>query len=184
MPGTCCVCQDAMDMEEFNDTRATTDTCFKLDCGHAYHTRCIFQYMRETEYECLHCNVRRTPREEIEMTGLIAQTIESIRSDPESRRLRREAEEAIAEFKAVQTEVKAALQALAPDVTARAGYHTIRKETLARIRALKTHVREECLRRNPVTAGVWGIAGDQILSRAFVPRTPMGLHTSYVTFKI
>lgn len=184
MPGTCCVCQDEMDMEEFNDTRPATDTCFKLECGHAYHTRCIFQYMRETEYECLHCNIRRTPREELEMTGLIAQTIEDLRSDPEIRRLRREAEEAITEFKAVRTEVKNALEALAPDVVSRAGYHTIRKETLRRVRDLKTHVREECIRRNPMTAGVWGIAGDQILARAFVPRHTQGLHASYITFKI
>lgn len=184
MPGTCCVCQDDMDMEEFNDTRATTDTCFKLECGHAYHTRCIFQYMRETDYECLHCNVHRTPREEIEMTGLIAQTIEDLRSDPELRRLRQEAEEAIREFKAVQTEVKHALQALAPDIVARSGYSTIRRETLRRIQTLRTQVREECLRRTPMTAGVWGIAGDQMLSRAFVPRGCAGLHGSYIHLKI
>lgn len=184
MPGTCCVCQDDMDMEEFNDARATTDTCFKLECGHAYHTRCIFQYMRETEYECLHCNVRRTPREEIELTGLIAQTIEDLRGDPEIRRLREEVEEGLREFKAVQMEVKTALQALAPDVVARSGYSTIRREALRRVQTLRAHVRAECLRRNPMTAGVWGIAGDQMLSRAFVPRTPSGLHASYVTFKI
>jgi len=173
-----------MDMEEFNDARAATDTSFKLDCGHAYHTRCIFQYMRETEYECLHCNVRRTPREEIEMTGLIAQTIEDLRSDPEIRRLRRETEEAFTEFRAVQTEVKRALEALLPEIEARSGYASIRRETLQRVRTLKAQIRAECIRRNPMTAGVWGIAGDQMLSRAFVPRAPWGLHTSYVTLKI
>lgn len=184
MPGTCCVCQEDMDLEEYNDPRPNTETCFKLECGHAYHTRCIFRYMRETEYECLHCNVRRTPREELEMTGLVAQTIEDLRSDPELRRLRREVEEAFTELSGVRADVKRSLEALAPDVVARAGYHTIRRETLQRLQTLRAHVKAECLRRNPRTAGVWGIAGDQILMRAFVPRARSGTYFPYMTLKI
>lgn len=183
MPGTCCVCQDAMDMEDYNDERPSTETCFKLECGHAFHTRCIFQYLRETEYECLHCNVRRTPREEIELTGYIAQALEDLRADPEVRRLRREVEEAVAEFRAARDEVKKALEAAAPEIQERAGYASLRKETLLRIRRLKAHLKEACIRRNPMTAGVWGIAGDGILNRAFIPR-PGGLHSSYLYLKI
>ena len=173
-----------MDLEDYNDPQSSTDTCFKLECGHAYHTRCIFRYMRETDYECLHCNVRRTPREELEMTGLIAQTIEDMRSDPELRRLRREVEEAFTELTAVRADVKRALEALVPDVVARAGYHTIRRETLQRLQTLKAQVKAECLRRNPRTAGVWGIAGDQILLRAFVPRAPAGTYVPMIHLKI
>lgn len=184
MPGTCCVCQDAMDMEDFNDERQSTETCYRLDCGHAYHTRCIFQYLQETEYQCLQCNVHRTPRDEIEMTGLIAQTIEDLRSDPELRRLRQDVEEAIAEFRGVHSEVKRALEALAPEIQERSGYLAIRKETLLRVRKLKAQVKETCIRRSPVTAGVWGIAGDTILNRAFVPRIPLGVYSSSLTLKI
>jgi hypothetical protein len=183
MPGTCCVCQDEMDMEDFNDERTSTETCYKLECGHAFHTRCIFQYLRETEYECLHCNVRRSPREEIELTGYITQAIEDLRADPETRRLRREVEEAATEFKSAREEVKKALEAAAPEILERAGYASLRKETLLRIRRLKAYVKEACIRRNPMTAGVWGIAGDGILNRAFIP-TARGLHTSYLYLKI
>lgn len=171
-------------MEEFNDPRLSTDACFKLECGHAYHTQCIFRYMRDTDYECLHCNSRRTPREEVEMTGLIAQAIEDMRTDPEIRRLRHEVEEAIADFNGARAEIRRALEALAPDIIARAGYHTIRRETLQRIQRLKSHVKSECIRRNPLTAGVWGIAGNQILMRAFVPRSPTGLHGPFMYLKI
>ena len=171
-------------MVDYQDARASTDTCFKLDCGHAYHTKCIFQYMRESEYECLQCNTRRTPREEIELTGLIAQTIEDLRSDPEIRRLRQEVEQAMVEFTGVRGEVRKALEALVPEVEERAGYQSIRKETLARIRTLKSHIKAECLRRNPMTAGVWGIAGDQMLMRAFVPRSTAGIYTSTLLLKI
>jgi hypothetical protein len=183
MPGTCCVCQDAMDMEDYNDERPSTESCFKLDCGHAFHTRCIFQYLRETEYECIQCNVRRSPREEIELTGYIAQALEDLHADPEIRRLRREVDEAVTEFKAARDEVKKALEAAAPEIQERAGYASLRKETLLRIRRLKAHVKDACIRRNPMTAGVWGIAGDGILNRAFIPRA-RGLHCSYLYLKI
>lgn len=183
MPGTCCVCQDEMDMEDFNDERTSTETCYKLECGHAFHTRCIFQYLRETEYECIQCNVRRTPREEIELTGYIAQALEDLRADPEVRRLRREVDEAATEFKAAREEVKKALEAAAPEMLERAGYASLRKETLLRIRRLKAYVKEACIRRNPMTAGVWGIAGDGILTRAFIP-TARGLHSPYLYLKI
>jgi hypothetical protein len=172
-----------MDMEDYNDERPSTESCFKLDCGHAFHTRCIFQYLRETEYECIQCNVRRSPREEIELTGYIAQALEDLRADPEIRRLRREVDEAVTEFKAARDEVKKALEAAAPEIQERAGYASLRKETLLRIRRLKAHVKDACIRRNPMTAGVWGIAGDGILNRAFIPRA-RGLHCSYLYLKI
>jgi hypothetical protein len=172
-----------MDMEDYNDERPSTETCYKLDCGHAFHTRCIFQYLRETEYECIQCNVRRSPREEIELTGYIAQALEDLRADPEIRRLRREVDEAVTEFKAAREEVKKALEAAAPEIQERAGYASLRKETLLRIRRLKAQVKEACIRRNPMTAGVWGIAGDGILNRAFIPRA-RGLHCSYLYLKI
>jgi hypothetical protein len=172
-----------MDMEDYNDERPSTESCFKLDCGHAFHTRCIFQYLRETEYECIQCNVRRSPREEIELTGYIAQALEDLRADPEIRRLRREVDEAVTEFKAAREEVKKALEAAAPEIQERAGYASLRKETLLRIRRLKAHVKDACIRRNPMTAGVWGIAGDGILNRAFIPRA-RGLHCSYLYLKI
>jgi hypothetical protein len=172
-----------MDMEDYNDERPSTETCFKLDCGHAFHTRCIFQYLRETEYECIQCNVRRSPREEIELTGYIAQALEDLRADPEIRRLRREVDEAVTEFRAARDEVKKALEAAAPEIQERAGYASLRKETLLRIRRLKAHLKEACIRRNPMTAGVWGIAGDGILNRAFIPRA-RGLHCPYLYLKI
>ena len=184
MPGTCCVCQDEMDMEDFNDERQSTQTCYKLECGHAYHTRCAFQYLRETDFQCLQCNVHRTPRSEMEMTGLIAQTIEEIRSDPEMRRLRHEVEEAIAEFKGVRTEIRRALEAVAPEIVERSGYPAIRKELLQRMRRLRSHVKTTCIQRNPMTAGVWGIAGDTIVNRAFIPRSPQGVYSPYLYLKI
>ena len=171
-------------MEDFNDTRQSTETCYKLECGHAFHTRCVFQYIRETEYECIQCNTRRTPREEIELSGYIAQTIEDLRSDPEIRRLRREVDEAITEFNSVRAEVKRALEALAPEIETRAGYHTIRAETLRRMRKLKTHVKDTCLHRNPMAAGIWGIAGDMMLTRAFIPRSVPGMYSTTLTLKI
>ena len=120
----------------------------------------------------------------MEMTGLIAQTIEDLRSEPEMRRLRQEVDEAIAEFKGARAEVRRALEAAAPEILERAGYRTIRKELLQRMRRLRAQVREACIQRSPMTAGVWGIAGESIVNRAFMPRLPSSVYSSYLYLKI
>jgi len=37
---TCNICYENMDMLEYNDPNESTLTCFKLECGHSYHTKC------------------------------------------------------------------------------------------------------------------------------------------------
>lgn len=106
----CSVCLDEMDMLEFNDPREKTDTCFKLNCGHAYHTACIIRYLSNSNHSCLHCNEIKTPTQELNIVGLAAKLKAKISRHPEVQFLKREMDEAYSEYsqsvKMMKAEVK------------------------------------------------------------------------------
>ncbi len=100
------MCLDDMDMRDFNDPREKTDTCFKLECGHAYHTACIIRYLSNSNHSCLHCNEIKTPAEELTVAGLARKLAAILGRDPEVRYLKAELNEATAEYKTATKELK------------------------------------------------------------------------------
>ena len=87
----CSVCQSDMDMEEFQDERESTATCVKLECGHAYHTRCAISYLKRTNFDCILCNRHKEPRERLEDEQLALNTFAVVKRDPAFRELKKEA---------------------------------------------------------------------------------------------
>ena len=106
----CSVCLDEMDMLEFNDPREKTDTCFKLNCGHAYHTACIIRYLSSSNHSCLHCNETKTPAQELNAIGLAAKLKAKLSRNPEVQFLRHEMDESYNEYtqtvRALKAEIK------------------------------------------------------------------------------
>ena len=96
-----------MDMEEYDDPNESTHTCVRLDCKHAYHTKCVLKYMKTTNYECILCNKHRTP---IEEAGLIEQAHDEVKKDKEFRRLKKEVRAAASEFTRTKKIMKQSIQ--------------------------------------------------------------------------
>ena len=101
----CSVCQQEMDLEEFQDVRESTATCVKLECGHAYHTRCAIAYLKRTNFDCIMCNRHKEPRERLEDEQLALNTFAVVKRNPAFRELKKEA---LMKFKAYTTAKKAA----------------------------------------------------------------------------
>jgi hypothetical protein len=99
----CTVCYVDMDMETFNDPRESTETCLRLDCGHAYHSRCIISYLKRTNYDCILCNRNRDP---ITDRGRVEQAINAVRRDPGYREIKRELNAADASWKSARSSLK------------------------------------------------------------------------------
>lgn len=96
----CAICWDTMDMEEFNDENESTETCFKLECGHAFHTKCIVLALQKTKHSCPSCNKEKTPIEQLEIVGLARKLFMQAIRDPEISELRKEFLIATSEYQA------------------------------------------------------------------------------------
>ena len=144
----CSVCQSDMDMEEFNDQRESTETCLKLECGHAFHSRCIIAYMRRTDFDCIQCNRHRTPEVQLEEAGLCAQAIEAFKSDPEFRRLRADINRKAVEYKRMRHGIT---RKIVEFVKENDGFGITGKhqELTRAINQLKRYTKSECVKRNP-----------------------------------
>jgi len=80
---TCNICLDEMDMIDFRDTREGTSSCHKLECGHAFHTKCIVKFLTNTQHKCPACNLIKTPQDEMNRDGAIKLLIkEVLKEDP------------------------------------------------------------------------------------------------------
>jgi len=101
----CSVCQQEMDLEEFQDERESTATCVKLECGHAYHTRCAIAYLKRTNFDCIMCNRHKEPRERLEEEELALNAFAAVKRHPKYRELKKEA---LLKFKVYREAKKAA----------------------------------------------------------------------------
>lgn len=102
---TCAICFDEMDMKEFNDEAEGTETCHKLECGHAFHTKCIVDFLTKTRQACPGCNKTRPPEKQLEIEGLIRKTVSAVKNDARVRLAKEE-------FKTGKEEYRLALKQL------------------------------------------------------------------------
>ena len=96
-------------MVSFEDQRENTETCIKLDCGHAYHTRCIVRCLSHLNQKCPNCNTTKSPSKEITREGLARKLISEIKKDDDVRFL-------LNEYKEVREELVEAERQMKTDV--------------------------------------------------------------------
>lgn len=109
MEEPCSICFDAMDMRPFEDERDNTETCVKLDCGHAYHTRCIVRCLSQMNRKCPNCNIDKTPMQELTREGLAKKLLGEVKRDSEVKFL-------ISEFKESSSEYADTISTLKKDI--------------------------------------------------------------------
>ena len=88
-----------MDMKEYSDEQQSTSTCFKLECGHAYHTRCIVAFLTKSTHKCPSCNKQKTPEERLEREGVIHNLVKEVRKDERVKLAKNEFKVAVIEYK-------------------------------------------------------------------------------------
>jgi hypothetical protein len=95
----CIVCYDDMDMKSFKDIAESTLTCTKLECGHAYHTKCIINCLKNSKTECPLCN---KPKEEpVTMEGRRIQVVREMNRNQAVKDSRLEFKEAWKEYNSI-----------------------------------------------------------------------------------
>ena len=95
----CNICLDTMDLKEYNDSRDSTETSFKLGCGHAFHTKCIIEFLNRTEHKCPACNKYKDPVIRLDTEGLASNLCSEFLRTKEMREAKKETEEALKNYK-------------------------------------------------------------------------------------
>jgi hypothetical protein len=90
----CVLCFEDMDMMSYQDERESTQTCVKLDCGHAFHTQCIVRCLSQAERKCPQCNSNKDPEQTMTEEGIAIQYVSEIKKDERMRMLFNELKEA------------------------------------------------------------------------------------------
>ena len=145
----CCVCMHEMDMEEFDDPNESTHTCVRLDCKHAYHTKCVLKYMKETNFDCIMCNTKRNP---IEIDGLVHQALVEVRKDKKYREIKRDLKAAAVAFRESKKVMTAAVNEFINQHKDEWKTHEKRREVLSLDAKLTRYVRSLVLAK-PMLAG-------------------------------
>lgn len=83
MDKTCAICFEEMDMQSYQDGHDQTSSCFKLECEHAYHTKCIVTCLQKTQHKCPQCNSHKSPDKILTMEGLLSEVFDDVRSKKE-----------------------------------------------------------------------------------------------------
>jgi hypothetical protein len=103
---SCPICYDEMDMREFKDERSGTETCHKLECEHAFHTKCIIDFLTKTESKCPCCNNHKSAEQKLTEAGACKKLLRDIRSSKDFKIAKEEADQARAEYIRVTRQLK------------------------------------------------------------------------------
>ena len=109
MDNTCTICFEDMDMKAYGDERDSTPTCFKLECNHAFHTKCIVECLQKTRHKCPSCNENKSLEETLSREGVILEIVDEIKK-VESVKL------AIQEFRTAKHEITESIKFFKEDV--------------------------------------------------------------------
>lgn len=83
MDCTCAICFEEMDMDTYQDERESTETCFKLECGHAFHTKCIVTCLQKSNHVCPQCNKQKTIEGKLTAEGLATKLFVDLKKHPD-----------------------------------------------------------------------------------------------------
>ena len=165
MDRLCPICFDEMDMLSYEDENETTSTCFKLECGHAFHTKCIIKCLQTTDHRCPNCHEGKSFKEEMTIEGILMNLIKDLRKDERTK-------DALKEYNETKKELEETVKQLKDDTIEFAkkrkeelNYHEKHKYFVKTILNVKSTLREVANEKSPMHRGLFSPNSDYDLRR-------------------
>lgn len=154
MADTCAICLDDMDMKTFEDERNSTETCVKLECKHAFHTRCIITCLSTQDKQCPQCNSPKTFEEEVTSEGLMKMSVRRFKSQPQVKCLLQEMNIAKKEYCGNLKKLRQEVRKFVLEKVNELNMTAQRKYFIKCIRKMRKMVKEEATRLGPMYVGI------------------------------
>lgn len=133
-----------MDMIEFQDPEESTATCFKIECGHAFHTRCLITCLTAGRHKCPLCNTDKPPEQELNHIGYARKMLQEIMNCRDVILIRNELNEAERELKEVGKAFKKRLQEFGEQLAEEMKLSTHREYYTKCLNATRGLIRTKC----------------------------------------
>lgn len=154
MADTCAICLDDMDMKTFEDERNSTETCVKLECKHAFHTRCIITCLSTQDKQCPQCNSPKTFEEEVTSEGLMKMSVRRFKRQPQVKSLLQEMNIAKKEYCGNLKNLRQEVRKFVLEKVNELNMTAQRKYFIKCIRKMRKMVKEEATRLGPMYVGI------------------------------
>ena len=154
MADTCAICLDDMDMKTFEDERNSTETCVKLDCKHAFHTRCIITCLSTQDKQCPQCNTAKTIEDELTGQGLMKMTVRRFKQQPEVKYLLNELKTSKKEYTGLLKNLRDQTRKFIKEKVKELNINVHRKYFIKCLHKMRKMVKEEAVRLGPLYVGI------------------------------
>ena len=175
---TCPICYEDMDLEEYQDERESTESCFKLECGHAFHTKCIVMVLTQSNHECPSCNKYKTPDTQLDLEGKCRKLIYEVLKDPEIRELKNEFDEAKECYKECIKNIKSEVLEFIKEKVKEHKFHENRDYYNKCKNKIVTEVKKGCSEKGNKHLAAFFSQGNNRFGIAFGERILFGLYRS------
>ena len=144
-----------MDMLFYEDVNESTSTCFKLECGHAFHTKCIITCLQTTEHRCPNCHEGKNFKEKITKEGILMNLIKDLKKDGRTKEAIKEYNEADKELRETVKQLKEDTIQFAKQRKEELKYDEKHKYFLKTISTVKSTMKEVADEKGPLHRGLF-----------------------------
>jgi len=169
MDNICGICFEEMDMKSYEDDREQTTTCFKLECDHAYHTKCIVACLQRTQHKCPQCNSHKSPQQVLTMEGLITEVFNEVRKTKdfkeqlgEYRQSRKDLDDTI---KTLKTDIKEFIEKRKEELE----FNTKKSRYASSMRSVRLKFGKLCREKGPLYSGAYSNTAEWRRTRLIFP---------------
>lgn len=178
---TCPICYEDMDLNEYQDERESTESCFKLECGHAFHTKCIIMVLTQSNHQCPSCNKIKTPESELNLEGQCRKILYKVLKYPHIKEFKNDFDEAKEGYKECVKNIKKEVRDFTEEKVKEYKFHENRDYFYKSKQKIISEVKKACTEKGNKHLGAFFSRGNNRFGITFGEKIIFGHYTRMST---